>query len=189
MTRRNSSRDHVPSKLFLKHPFPDNLATVRICRDCNMNFSPAEEYVGAFLGMVLTENPDEGPPHYLEKKIDSNLLLHDHFVEQMTVHPGSPAALISLAPDQAKLETVISKNARGHLHIANPLVVPIGVKRVTCCAIDALPESIWSLALPPLGQWVNVQDGNYRFHVLLSDTTIVRSMVCEYLYTETIFDL
>ena len=41
---RADSREHIPSKTFLKKPFPENLYTVPSCKKCNNSFSQDELY-------------------------------------------------------------------------------------------------------------------------------------------------
>lgn len=41
---RADSREHIPSKAFLKKPFPENLYTVPACKKCNNSFSQDELY-------------------------------------------------------------------------------------------------------------------------------------------------
>ena len=60
LVQLEASRDHVPSKALLREPYPANLPTVKICRDCNSGFSADEEYMAAFLGVVLTGSTDLG---------------------------------------------------------------------------------------------------------------------------------
>lgn len=36
---------HVPSKVFLNKPYPDNLPVVSCCKNCNEEFAFDEEYV------------------------------------------------------------------------------------------------------------------------------------------------
>lgn len=52
--------DHVPSKVFLDEPYPDNLPVVPCCRKCNEEFSLDEEYVAVLLECVRlqTFSPD-----------------------------------------------------------------------------------------------------------------------------------
>lgn len=38
------TRDHVPSRVFLDSPYPENLPVVGACRECNQGFSKDEEY-------------------------------------------------------------------------------------------------------------------------------------------------
>ena len=43
------SREHVPSKVFLRKPYPDNLYTVPACKKCNNSFSQDELYTRVVL--------------------------------------------------------------------------------------------------------------------------------------------
>lgn len=38
------TRDHVPSKVLLEKPYPENLPIVPACDTCNQSFSSDEEY-------------------------------------------------------------------------------------------------------------------------------------------------
>ena len=46
------SRDHVPSRVLLDDPFPDNLPVVPACLTCNDRFSKDEEYLACLLEVV-----------------------------------------------------------------------------------------------------------------------------------------
>ena len=50
----DTNRDHVPSKVFLRKPYPENLPVVVTCVACNNGFSPDEEYLHLLLHCVLT---------------------------------------------------------------------------------------------------------------------------------------
>jgi hypothetical protein len=47
------TRDHVPSRIFLDEPYPENLPIVAACRRCNAGFSLDEEYLACLLECVL----------------------------------------------------------------------------------------------------------------------------------------
>ena len=49
-----NSRDHVPSKVLLRKPYPTNLPVVDICSRCNAGFAKDEEYVAVFMSAVLS---------------------------------------------------------------------------------------------------------------------------------------
>lgn len=42
--RSAETREHIPSKVFLKKPYPDNLFTIPACYECNNGYSLDEEY-------------------------------------------------------------------------------------------------------------------------------------------------
>lgn len=43
------TRDHVPSKIILENPFPENLPVVPSCLKCNNGFSLDEEYFACLI--------------------------------------------------------------------------------------------------------------------------------------------
>lgn len=45
-------RDHIPAKVFLNEPYPENLDVLNSCRACNGNASKDEEYVACVLEVV-----------------------------------------------------------------------------------------------------------------------------------------
>ncbi|WP_407299774.1 hypothetical protein ACHQI4_23780 [Raoultella planticola] len=47
------TREHVPSKVFLDAPLPENLPVVGACRKCNNGFSSDEEYVACLLEAAI----------------------------------------------------------------------------------------------------------------------------------------
>lgn len=51
--------DHVPSRVFLDDPLPENLPVVEACRECNGGFSLDEEYLACLLECVMTGTTDE----------------------------------------------------------------------------------------------------------------------------------
>lgn len=56
-----ATRDHVPAKVFLDEPFPDNLPIVGACRDCNEGASADEECVACLLEVAacgFTSGPE-----------------------------------------------------------------------------------------------------------------------------------
>lgn len=52
--RDTPTRDHVPSRILLDEPYPENLPVVPACRECNEGFSADEEYVACLVDCVLS---------------------------------------------------------------------------------------------------------------------------------------
>lgn len=69
------TRDHVPSKVFLDKPYPDNLPVVACCLDCNRSFSLDEEYVACFIECVIagSTSPDAIQRERISRKLSMNL--------------------------------------------------------------------------------------------------------------------
>lgn len=106
--------DHVPSKVFLDVPYPDNLPVVPCCRKCNEEFSLDEEYVAVLFECVRWQTFD--PIQFKREKI-----------RQIVRH--IPAILITVRESviplldghflidsgNARLRRVLTKLIAGHL--------------------------------------------------------------------------
>ncbi|MFA5862743.1 MAG: hypothetical protein WDA16_13715 [Candidatus Thermoplasmatota archaeon] len=52
------TRDHVPSRIFLDRPYPEQLAVVDACYDCNNGFSGDEEYLASLIEATVAGTTD-----------------------------------------------------------------------------------------------------------------------------------
>lgn len=107
------TRDHVPSKILLDEPFPENLPVVPCCTKCNHDFSLDEEYITCFLecikcGSVEIEDLKREKiknvltrKESLRKKIEDSISIKDDN--------------ISFNIDEKRLQNVLLKLARGHI--------------------------------------------------------------------------
>ena len=48
-----NTRDHVPSKILLDEPYPENLPVVPACSKCNQGFSLDEEYLACLIECII----------------------------------------------------------------------------------------------------------------------------------------
>ena len=209
----DTNRDHVPSKVLLRKPYPENLPVVETCVACNTGFSADEEYLNLFLHCVLTGSTD--PEQHPDEKIARALRRHEKLrasierskVEYRTI--GGETRRV-WKPEEKRVERIVVKNARGHVfyEYGEPML--------------SEPEQVWTLPLasmtavereefqnagtggelapwPELGSrmmtrvltgqdmhdgWVIVQDGVYRFRVEQGGGMLVRSVLFEYLAAE-----
>lgn len=75
----SNTRDHVPSKVFLNEPYPDNLPVVDACFECNNSFSLDEEYLACFLECVIAGGTNN---EKVSKKV-RKILEHNPKLENM----------------------------------------------------------------------------------------------------------
>lgn len=200
-----TNRDHVPSRVFLNPPLPPNLPVVEVCRACNESFSQDEEYVAAFLGVVLAGSMD---PERQKLPAAERILRHS---------PGLGARILASrieqdgrlvwGPEEDRVRRVLVKNARGHAYyeLGVPMFdepsavqfVPIEV--MSAEAIDVFESQAHVLAGPwpevgsrmlervvvghdIVGGWVVVQSGTYRYVVEQAAKGVtVRIVIHEYL--------
>lgn len=106
------TRDHVPSRVLLDRPFPENLPVVGACTKCNNGFSADEEYLACLLGAILSgsTDPDKVPRHVV-----ANILRRSDGLRaqlQAALHVSEGQVNFSIEVDRVK--NVLLKLARGH---------------------------------------------------------------------------
>lgn len=209
----DTSRDHVPSKVLLRKPYPENLPVVRICVACNSGFSEDEEYLSLFLQCVLTGSTD--PEHHADGKTARALRRHKKLrsrierskMEYRTIGGETRSVW---KPEEDRVKRVVVKNARGHVlyEYGEPMLTePAHVWNLPLASMTAAQREEFENAgmvgelapWPEVGSrmmtrvltgqdmrdgWVIVQDGVYRFRVEQCGVMLVRSVLFEYLATE-----
>lgn len=204
------TRDHVPSRSLLRKPYPPHIPWVAVCQPCNGGFSLDEEYLSAFLGCVLAGStvPDRQSDSRVSRILSRSERLRAQLEKVKTEYTTCAGETRFLwSPEQARIERVILKNARGHAffelgepimtepaHIrALPLEYLTNEQRDEFENVD--PGDFW----PEVGSrmmtrslkgedlldgWVIVQDGVYRYSAVQNGAMLVRSVMAEYLATE-----
>lgn len=105
------TREHIPSKVFLDDPFPENLATIPACFECNNSFSDDEKYAACFLD-VLKDAVYQNYTLRMEtvQRLEKNTKLKDLLDEQVKVVDGK----IHYSYDENRLCRILLKLAKGH---------------------------------------------------------------------------
>ncbi len=209
-----TNRDHVPSKSLLQMPYPDNLPVVQVCRPCNSSFAPHEEYLAAFLGVVLAGSTD---PHRqtnanAARILQGNVKLCAQIEKaksEYRTHGGDTHFVWK--PELESINRVVLKNARGHAfyefgepmlesptHVwSAPLAAFTAGERAEFEHVDLGPgwPEVGSRMMTRVmtGQdlfdgWIIVQDGVYRYAVAQTGAMIVRTVLFEYLATEVYWE-
>ena len=103
--------DHVPPKVFLDKPYPDDLITVPACRGCNSASSDDEQYVAGLIEVVVCGSTD--PARLQRRNISSTLehapALQERLRQASTVKNGGHF----VRPEQERVDLVLEKIARG----------------------------------------------------------------------------
>jgi hypothetical protein len=202
------TRDHVPSKVFLDDPLPQDLPVVEACSTCNQGFSLDEEYLACFLECVLcgTAEPEGVRREKVKRALERNPLLLDRL--RSSRHTADDGALIWI-PEAARVQKVIIKLARGHaayeLSLPQleepdevaflPFIAMSESERAAFENGDAGGRSGWpeigsraflrAVGAPPYadqsGPWVVVQPNRYRYSVNQDGGVTVRIALGEYL--------
>lgn len=106
------TREHVPSKIFLNRPFPENLPVMPACRKCNNDFSLDEEYVACLISCMKSgsTNPEKISDGRVSK------ILKDKPRLRVLLEPIKQEndGVISFQFDEQRLKKIIHKLALGH---------------------------------------------------------------------------
>jgi hypothetical protein len=108
------TRDHVPPKIFLDDPLPENLPVVDACLRCNSEASADEQYLACLLDCVVTGSACPCKSH--REKVRSTLEKRpalQSFIDAGR-RPGLGGGLL-WTPDPQRVENIILKLARGHI--------------------------------------------------------------------------
>ena len=106
--------DHVPSKVFLDKPYPENLPVVPCCKKCNEQFSLDEEYVAVLFECVRWQSFDSS--QFKREKV-RKIAEHNPAILN-TVRETVQSMLddrFSIDPANARLNKVLTKLIAGHL--------------------------------------------------------------------------
>ena len=206
------TREHSPSKAFLKEPFPENLPTVPACFKCNNGYSSDEEYVSCYLDI-------------LKSKVINGYVINTKTFEHLKKNVGLSAILnkeiqlidgkVYFSYNEKRLINVLVKLARGHAAFefdyvnfdCKPFVSYNFAFNMNSEEIQAFKEVVEINKLPSVGarvynrllvmenlqkkkefmyffDWVSVQDNEYSYNVYLdeNDFVCVKISIAEILF-------
>jgi hypothetical protein len=106
------TRDHVPSRVLLDAPYPENLPVVGACSSCNVSFSRDEEYFACVIESVIASSTE---PDHIRRSSVANILrrapaLRARIEAAKKIVDGQ----ISFTVEQDRINNVLLKLARGH---------------------------------------------------------------------------
>jgi hypothetical protein len=205
--------DHVPSKVLLDEPYPENLMACPSCLRCNSALSLDEVYLACLLECVLAGEAD--PSRLLRPKISKVLAQNELLLERLkrAKSEGDGGPVWSVEND--RVMAVVLKLARGHgayeyneprlkapdYISVKPLATMLDGERGTF--EDSATEFV--AGWPEVGTraiqrllvvgsdvfqegWHIVQDGNYRFRVSQEEGLTVKIVLREYLACHVVWE-
>lgn len=101
-----TTRDHVPAKVFLDEPHPENLAVVGACRRCNEEASVDEEYVACLLEVAACGSVDELERPKIRRILEERPALSSRLREALTSDGD-------VVVEHERVRRVVAKLARG----------------------------------------------------------------------------
>lgn len=200
------SRDHVPSRTLLDRPLPLHVPKVEVCSDCNNGFSKDEEYLAVLLSCMLagTADPERQGNAAVARALARRPSLRARLEAAWTFDDDGA---VLWHPEWERLNRVILKNARGHAayEMGEPMFEePEYVHAGPLAVLDEGPRATFAeaggKAWPKVANgtmtrtgtgekvdigWVVVQEGVYRYAVVQDGGVIVRSVLRNFLATET----
>jgi len=207
------SRDHVPSRVLLDEPYPENLPVVESCSKCNNTFSIDEEYVACLIECVIhgTSTPNDDFREKVSKTLKARPSIAARIESAKTINKENK---IIWHPEIERFRKIILKLARGHMsyelglqHIEEPLVVdvlPISLMtEEECDRFNSFDENV-GILYPELGSrafinllsgkptayggWHVVQNGRYRYAIGQSSGDWVKFVISEYLACRVVWE-
>jgi hypothetical protein len=206
------TRDHVPSRVLLDEPFPENLPIVPCCFKCNQDFSADEEYFACLIECVINGSTDvENLKRDKIIRILSNRpLLRKRITDAISLGNGTTVFRI----EENRVKNVIIKLAKGHakfenseLQLTDPVIIFFKPMHLMSDIEtedffsekehDFLPE-VGSRALQrivlnannaPISSWITVQENVYEYSFSHQRSHIsVKILIYNYLAIEAIWD-
>lgn len=150
---------------------------------CNNSFAPDEEYMSAFLGLLLWV--DDIPLSRISQVLDSNWAIQNCFDDGLIVTEDNRVAIM---PDEDRLRKVITKNAVGQLHSIKGVSTISRPDKVSICPLENLPDETRDVLFGPGPSWMIAQERKYRFQVIEHGAVFVRTVIHEYLGTEVVWN-
>lgn len=102
------TRDHVPSKVFLDTPYPDNLPVVGACNKCNNGFSRDEAYMASIIECIIANTTmiDFIKRAKIKNILKENSLLHKKIIDEQNNNWNI---------DVSRFNNILLKLAQGHV--------------------------------------------------------------------------
>jgi hypothetical protein len=206
------TRDHVPSRVFLDEPYPENLPVIPACTLCNESFSLDEEYVACLIECARTGSVGSVERPKIRRILRDSSCLAARLAQARRV---SKDGTVSFSADVARVKNVVLKLARGHaayelseqkfLEPARVMFAPLRALDATARTHFETPpqSSLWPevgtramqrmvIAMPTLTviglDWIEVQQHRYRYFAIAEGPVMVRFVIGEYLACEVIWD-
>jgi hypothetical protein len=207
------SRDHIPSRVILDEPYPENLPVAESCSKCNGGFSADEEYLSCLIECVIhgTTEPNDRFREKVAKTLKARPSIAARIESGKSFDQNNN---VIWQPEWASVREVVLKLARGHMsyelglqHVEEPQIVDIcpfpcftedELKRFNSLDEDSglLYPEIGSRAFVNLlsgkptayEEWHVVQKGRYRYAVGQSSGDWVKFILSEYLACRVVWE-
>lgn len=209
---KTGTRDHVPSRVLLEQPYPENLPVVPTCPECNAGFSLDEAYLACLIECARTGSVESVERPKVRRIFDESPSLSARLKEARTV---SDCGLAVHSIEDERVRRIVLKLARGHAAYelseqlrggpSRFIAVPLNV--LSTDDRDYFEEVPVPSAWPEVGtralqrvavltasnttvadDWIEVQPERYRYFAVANGVSVtVRIVIGEYLACEVIW--
>jgi hypothetical protein len=138
---RSETRDHVPSRVFLDPPFPENLPVVPACEKCNLGFALDEQYVACAIEAASIGTTD---PSQLERARIADLMRRQPALRSMIERCKSTRdGARYFEVEAARVRNVLLKLARGHAAFELSTLCRAEPSRIWWSAVSEIAAAEW----------------------------------------------
>jgi hypothetical protein len=202
------TRDHVPSKILLDEPFPENLPIVPCCLKCNQDFSLDEEYFACAIECMIYGTTEINK--LKRQKIKSILSKKEELRQRIESSFISENGNKYFKIENERFTKIIIKLAKGHAKYENSQLLfenPTSIWMKPLNAMDkdeieiffaqteiGIVSEIGSRSFKNMfigsnqyvySQWITVQDNNYEYSVVDSfEVFVVKILIMDLLAIE-----
>lgn len=106
------TKDHVPSRVFLDSPLPENLPVVPACLSCNNGFSRDEQYLACVIEAVIAGTAD--PDQIQRSRIAEILRKSGALRARIEAAKKQVGQEVTFTVEEARVRNVLLKLARAH---------------------------------------------------------------------------
>ena len=207
----DKTRDHIPSKVLLDKPYPENLPIAFCCFNCNQSFSTDEEYFACIIEYLIagTKNAEEIQREKIRKILNKKENLKKIIEKNINETNGE----LSINFAESALKNIIKKIIFGHLsyelsnpYIQNPKYIEFNTidklndlefqEFINDTSIDIAPEIGTRASLgynikddSPFSSWKIVQENNYQYKLeILESETVLKVIIRNKVYIMAIWN-
>jgi len=211
-----NSREHLPSRIFLDTPYPEEYSIVPACKKCNSGFSTDEVYVSCFIDKLRNAISKNINP--LREKTVSSINHDKELARALNEQIRTDGEKIFVKYEPEPFSKILTKLAKGHLCQMQDKVFESDclfncnfkfspdLSEVERYHFEELPLAgminecgsdfthgliiVEGIGLPSQAfvPWNEIQEGNYRYLTYFDhDNYIVRIVICETLFAEVLF--
>lgn len=211
LTEQEASREHIPSKVFLDKPYPENLFVAWVCKACNNSFSSDEEYAAAILGVMMSGSPD--PENQIWDGTKRILSYQTKLREQIRkgCKLDAEGRFFDIKFNENRIENVLAKNAKALAlymiseplydepsHISWQFLTELSEEEKQ--QFEHIPAPIFFQEVGSrmmmlqntegelIGHWTEIQKDPFRFALMWDGPIIVRMVFEEFPFVEVVWE-